>query len=136
MKAAFAIWDNRVAPVFDVAREIYVVYSDSGRITKQEVEHIRNDDPAQKALMLAELGVTTLVCGAISRELLAAISAYGICVIPFIAGDLREVVQAHLEGTVHRHEYAMPGYHRRRRPDHTGRRQPWSNPHAGKRKGR
>jgi hypothetical protein len=32
MKAAFASWENRIAPVFDIARQIRVVESEVGRI--------------------------------------------------------------------------------------------------------
>ena len=32
MKTAFTYWDNRIAPVFDVARRIRIVASDAGRI--------------------------------------------------------------------------------------------------------
>ena len=112
MKAAFSVWKDRIAPVFDVARQIHVVHTEAGRITGEEDENLPNDDPAQKSLRLAELGVSTLICGAISRQLHSAIAAYGIHVIPFVAGDVREVIGAHLAGRLDRNEYAMPGYRR------------------------
>ncbi|RPI00459.1 MAG: hypothetical protein EHM72_09165, partial [Calditrichaeota bacterium] len=100
MKTAFAFWDNRIAPVFDIARRICVVEIESGKIIA-ETEHALADGlPALKALRLAELGVGALVCGAISKPLHAMAAAYGIEVIPFIAGDLREVIQAWLSGTM------------------------------------
>jgi predicted Fe-Mo cluster-binding NifX family protein len=37
------------------------------------------------------------------------VTAYGIKVIPFIAGDLDEIIQAFLEGKLERDEFAMPG---------------------------
>jgi len=109
MKAAFATWDSRVAPVFDIARDMVLVDADAGRIVGESQEVLSSDIPAQKALRLAELGVDTLVCGGISRPLLAIITGYGIRVIPFIAGDLREVIQAWLCGRLTRGEFAMPG---------------------------
>ena len=114
MKVAFSVWDNRIAPVFDVARLLHIVHSEAGRIVGESDETIVNDGPTQRALHLVELGVSTLICGGISRQLLRAISAYGICVIPFIAGDLQEVIQAQLAGTILREEYSMPGCRRRR----------------------
>ena len=98
MKTAFAYWDNRIAPVFDTARQIHVVEAESGRIVAETQEALADDLPVQKALRLVELGVGTLVCGAISRPLHAMVAAYGIQVIPFVAGDLREVIQAWLSG--------------------------------------
>jgi predicted Fe-Mo cluster-binding NifX family protein len=109
MKTAFAYWDDRISPVFDIARRIRVVEADSGRIVAETGEVLADDLPAQKALRLVELGVDTLVCGAISRSFQERIAAYGIQVIPFVAGDLSEVIQAWLGGNLERNTFAMPG---------------------------
>jgi predicted Fe-Mo cluster-binding NifX family protein len=109
MKAAFAHWDHRIAPVFDVARQIHVVAAESGRITAEAEEVLADDLPLQKVIRLAELGVGTLVCGAISRPLHAMVAAYGIQVVPFVAGNLSEVIQAWLRGGLDGGEFAMPG---------------------------
>jgi predicted Fe-Mo cluster-binding NifX family protein len=121
IKAAFAHWDSRIAPVFDVARQICLVEAESGRIVKQDQEILPDDLPVQKALRLAELGVGALVCGAISRPLHEMVSAYGIQVIPFVAGDLREVIQAWLSGGLDGVAFAMPGCCGRRRRRSRGR---------------
>jgi predicted Fe-Mo cluster-binding NifX family protein len=115
MKAAFAHWDHRIAPVFDIARQIHVVAAESGRIAAEAEEVLEDDRPLQKAIRLAELGVGTLVCGAISRPLHAMVAAYGIRVIPFVAGDLSEVIQAWLSGGLKGDVFAMPGCCGRRR---------------------
>jgi len=109
MKAAFAHWDNRIAPVFDIAQRIRVAEAKSGRIVAEVEEALTDDVPVRKAIRLAELGVGTLVCGAISRPLRAMVVAYGIRVIPFVAGDLSEVIQAWLRGGLDGEEFAMPG---------------------------
>jgi len=115
MKAAFAVWDNRIAPVFDVARRIHVVEVESGRIVTRTIEELVDELPVQKALRLVELGIGTLVCGAISRPLQAMIAANGLRVIPFIAGELNEVIQAWLSGNLGEDLFAMPGCCRRGR---------------------
>ncbi len=113
MKAAFAHWDHRIAPVFDIARRIHVAETESGRVVAEREEVLADDMPVRKALRLAELGVGTLVCGAISTSLRAIIASYGIRVIPFVAGDLSEVIQAWLRGGLDGDEFAMPGCQRR-----------------------
>jgi len=115
MKAAFAHWDHRIAPVFDIARRIHVAEAQSGRIVSETEQVLADDMPIRKALRLAELGVGTLVCGAISRPLQAIVAAYGIQVIPFVAGDLSEVIQAWLSGGLKGDTFAMPGCCGRRR---------------------
>jgi len=109
MKAAFAHWNNRIAPVFDIARRIHVAEAESGRIVVETEEALADNMPVRRALRLAQLGVGTLVCGAISRPLHAMVAAYGIRVIPFVAGDLSEVIQAWLRGGLDGDEFAMPG---------------------------
>lgn len=109
MKAAFAYWDNRIAPVFDIARQIHVVEAESGRIVAETEEILTDDLPVQKVIRLAELGVGTLVCGAISRPLHEMVAAYSIEVIPFVAGGLSEVIQAWLSDKLEHDTFAMPG---------------------------
>ena len=109
MKTAFAHWDHRIAPVFDIARRIHVVEADSGQIVAETGEVLADDPPVQKVLRLLELGVGTLVCGAISRPFHELVAAYGIQVTPFVAGDLSEVIQAWLTGNLERDAFAMPG---------------------------
>jgi predicted Fe-Mo cluster-binding NifX family protein len=109
MKSAFSAWDNRIAPVFDVARHIHVVEAEAGRAVNETKELLADDIPVQKALRLAELGVGTLVCGAISRPLHEMVAAHGIEVIPFVAGGLSEVIQAWLRNKLEHDTFAMPG---------------------------
>lgn len=109
MKTAFPIWENRIAPVFDVARQVFIVEMEFGHIVHESEKPLTGDLPIQKALRLAELGVDTLICGAISRPLQEMIAGYGIQVIPFVTGVLHDVVQAWLSGGFNRSTYAMPG---------------------------
>jgi predicted Fe-Mo cluster-binding NifX family protein len=109
IKAAFVHWDNRIAPVFDVARHVYLVTAKAGRSVEEVRETLDDDLPVQKVMRLAVLGVDTLVCGAISRPLYEMFSAYNIRVIPFVAGGLREVIKAWLHGGLDGETFAMPG---------------------------
>jgi predicted Fe-Mo cluster-binding NifX family protein len=109
MKTAFACWDNRIAPVFDTARQIHIVEAESGQIVSETQRTLSEDLPVQKTLKLVELDIGTLVCGAISRPMHGLLTAYGIQVVPFVAGDLREVIRAWLCGNLDREVFAMPG---------------------------
>lgn len=109
-KAAFASWNDRIAPVFDVSRSIHLVETEGGRIVRQKAVGVAGDMASLKAACLAELGVGTLVCGAISKPLQVMIAAYGIQVISFVAGDLQEVIQAWAGGRLGvSDDYIMPG---------------------------
>jgi predicted Fe-Mo cluster-binding NifX family protein len=120
MKAAFAHWNKRIAPVFDTARAVHVVEARDGAIISETQALLPEELPLHKALRLAELGVDTLVCGAISRAADELVAAYAIRVIPFVAGDLGEVIRAWLNGTLARDAFTMPGCcARSRRPRRT-----------------
>lgn len=109
MKAAFAYWNHRIAPVFDFARRILLVEVESGRIVREAMESLPGEPVIGKGLRLVELGVDTLVCGAISRPVQAMVEANGIRVIPFVGGDLKEVIQAWVSGRLQDGLFVLPG---------------------------
>ena len=109
MKVAFSTWNNRIAPVFDVARQALILDVDSGRITGQAEHALPGEALEGKAASLAGQGVEVLVCGAISRPLMAIIAASGIRVTPFQAGGLSEVIQGWLSDGLANGAFFMPG---------------------------
>jgi len=115
MKIAFTYWDNRIAPVFDTARQILIVEITAGTITSEITETLPEELPVPKIKRLKELGTETLICGAISRAMHQLVISYGIQIIPFIAGDLKDIIQAWLTGNLDTDTYAMPGCCRHRR---------------------
>lgn len=110
MKTAFTYWDNRIAPVFDTAQRIHVVETGaSGQIVGETQETLPQDIPVQKALRMVALDIGTVICGAISGSMHAMVRAYGVRVVPFVAGDLRKVVKAWLSDNLACDTFAMPG---------------------------
>ncbi len=113
MKTAIAVWNNRIAPVFDVARRVIIVESDTAPGARPTTVLLSGDQPLQKVRQLSALGAESLVCGAISRAFQAALTAGGIRVIPFIAGDVQEVIDAWRGPLFEVDAFAMPGRCRR-----------------------
>lgn len=125
MKAAFACWQQRIAPVFDTARRLHLIEVAAGAVATEQDAALVDEQPLQRVLRLVELEVGVLICGAISRPLQELVLAYGIEVIPFLAGDLEDIVPAFLAGDLQRGAFAMPGCcgqgrGRRRRRAHHG----------------
>ncbi|HOI17965.1 MAG TPA: NifB/NifX family molybdenum-iron cluster-binding protein [Geobacteraceae bacterium] len=108
-KAAFAYWNDRIAPVFDNARQIRIVEADNGCVVTELEDVLSEASLVHRATRLAQIDIDTLVCGAISRPLHEAIAAYGIRVISFVAGDLHEIIRAWMNGSLEGGDYAMPG---------------------------
>jgi hypothetical protein len=108
-KVAFSLWNGRIAPVFDVARQVRVVDAVGGHVLAESDEWLPDGAPVQKVAALASLGVGTLVCGAVSRPMRDMLEARAVTVVPFVAGELGSVMQAWLGGRVTASEFAMPG---------------------------
>jgi predicted Fe-Mo cluster-binding NifX family protein len=110
MKTAFAVWENRIAPVFDVARRVCIVETGNDPVPLKEIFELPGGHPAGKAGFLADLQVETLVCGAVTGPARWFLASRGIQVIAFVAGDLEKVIGAWLEGRLPLDEtFLMPG---------------------------
>ncbi|GEM_PF-521200 len=122
VKTAFSVWEQRIAPVFDTAKQLYLVESENGLVTA-EAAYLVDVDLTRRLAWLTARGVQTLVCGAVSRPLQERLAAAGIQVVPFVAGELRAVIRASLDGTLCGAAFAMPGCcnQRRRRRQGSGR---------------
>lgn len=115
MRAAFTVWDGRIAPVFDVSREVVLLSMDRAAVAGQRRESIETPTSAGKVDRLIELGVETLVCGAISAPLHRELLARGVRVIGFVAGEVDDVVRSYVAGALPTPTLSMPGCYGRRR---------------------
>jgi len=115
VRAAFSLWNERIAPVFDVARHIWIIDAEDGRVVGQTGRRFSSDDPFERALRLNTLQINHLICGAITRNTYNALHDRGIEVISFVAGSFDQVLQAWLNGSVNDGHLAMPGCNRGRR---------------------
>lgn len=113
MKIAIATWQNRIAPVFDVCKQILVIDLNQGEL-KENILIFHQDTAMEKGQVLSEAGVKVLVCGAISKQLLHFLKGLGLLVLPFVSGKVQEVLCALEEGFLPQARFAMPGCRRRR----------------------
>lgn len=109
MIVAIPVWQGRVSPVFDVAGQLLLVELDDGRELGRRCEPLPDESPEQRAGRLAELGVQTLICGAISRPLEALLGVGRVEVVPRVCGDVEEVLRAFTAGALEDGRFAMPG---------------------------
>ncbi|MGD8394986.1 MAG: NifB/NifX family molybdenum-iron cluster-binding protein, partial [Candidatus Eiseniibacteriota bacterium] len=113
--AALTVWDERISPVFDVSRTALILTIENGAVTARSVENIETPTPALKLDRLLELRVETLICGAISEPLDHELEASGVTVIGFVSGEIEEVIESFLAGTLPTSSLSMPGC---RSPEH------------------
>lgn len=102
-------WEGRISPVFDVARNILVVeVSDGCELGRQQVQ-LATDDPAERARVLRTLGTNVLICGMLSLPQQRALASAGIRIIPYIRGEVGEVIEAFLKERLDMQQLVMPG---------------------------
>jgi len=109
MKAALTVWNGRVSPLFDVSREAVILTIENGAVAARRRESIDAPTAALKIDRVMELGVETLICGAISEPLHRELAGRGVKVLGFVAGEIDEIIEAFLTGNMPTPEFSMPG---------------------------
>lgn len=109
MKLAIPVHQGRVAPVFETCRQILVVVQETPEDVVIAKEDWSGIVPQIRPKRLKELGVQALLCGGISCWMENQVSLQGIHTVPWLAGDVSEVLKAFREGREMDPRYAMPG---------------------------
>jgi predicted Fe-Mo cluster-binding NifX family protein len=110
MRLAIPTYDNHVASVADFADTLLLVdvegKTEAGRKT---VDFDVPIVPA-KVAVLDHNNVDTLICGAVSRPFAAMVIHSGIELVPFISGNVEDVLNAYLRGSLSDPQFFMPGH--------------------------
>lgn len=107
MELCLACHEDRLATLLDTAtRLVFIRIDQDGTRTVAECLH-PGAGPGGLIRAMAGQGVHTLVCGAICRELFAALQAGGLTVVPWLSGAPGEVAEAVAAGRAE--AYRMPG---------------------------
>ncbi len=114
-KIALAVWGNIISPVFDSTRMALIAEIKDGKVASSHQEWLGPELPYARALRLSGWDIRVLICGAISVGFARTIEVYGIEVIPFMSGNVQEVLDAYLNGTLTTDTFHMPGFGMRRR---------------------
>ena len=109
MKIAIPTWNDRVSPVFDTSSRLLVVEVDEEKECSRFETDISEHFLPSKIMRLTGLGIDTLICGAISRPLTYMITTAGIKLIPWISGQVEDVLQTFLKGNLFDPLFIMPG---------------------------
>jgi predicted Fe-Mo cluster-binding NifX family protein len=109
MRLAIPIRDSSIATVADFAHVLMVVdYDNNVESGRNVIDFHRLIVPARVAV-LDDNGVTTLICGAISRPFATMVIHCGIELIPFMSGNVDEVITAYFSGDLANPRFFMPG---------------------------
>ncbi|MGI9537885.1 MAG: NifB/NifX family molybdenum-iron cluster-binding protein [Desulfocapsaceae bacterium] len=98
LKVAMTVWGNRISPVFDSAQTILLADIEDGRIVGRRREFLPRMVAPGLARMVAEKGIDTLICGAISERPSQIIKQSGIKLLSFVGGNAEHFLEAYAEG--------------------------------------
>ena len=109
-KVAIPIWENRVSPVMDTASQLMLLEFDQSDSFSRQVLEIPALHMIHKIEFIRSTEINLLICGAISQAMFRMIAALGIEIIPFIRGNIDEVIKAYIHGQLHNDSFFLPGY--------------------------
>jgi predicted Fe-Mo cluster-binding NifX family protein len=109
MKLAIPVSGGRVSTAFDFSRRLLLLEYEDGREVSRAELVLEEENPLSRARRLQTLGVKVLICGAISWTLAEHLVSSGIDVIPFVGGEVEEVLIAYLAGQLDCAQFLMPG---------------------------
>ena len=109
MKVAVTVWEERISPVFDASRRLLIADIENDRVMQRTTVRFDPGTPSTLSRMLSGLGVPVLICGAVSQLPAAILTAEGITLIPFITGDVDQVLDVYAKGRPLAPAFLMPG---------------------------
>jgi predicted Fe-Mo cluster-binding NifX family protein len=109
MKIALTVWENRISPVFDAATMILLAEIQNGGVLNRQFFPFNPAVSWRLGEMLKEMGVSVLICGAISKVPANTLNISGIKLIPFISGETEKILSAYAKGNPIIPAFSMPG---------------------------
>ena len=107
MKIAIPIWNGSVSSAFDFAHRLLLVDMVNGRETGRSEISLPPESIPERANRLKTLGAEVLICGAISRPLASLVAASGTKVLPYVVGQVDEILKAVADHRTHLQETGL-----------------------------
>lgn len=98
MKAAIALFGNRVSPRFDCTHDFMVVTVADNHVTEKEMHSFNTESPSTIARFLSELKVDTVICGGIDVGSEQVLGFYKIRIVANIKGEAQGIVSQLING--------------------------------------
>jgi predicted Fe-Mo cluster-binding NifX family protein len=109
MKLAVPYWEGKVSPVLDTSTRLLVLDFEREKEVSRNELLLSESDLGPRCSRITQSGAEVLICGAISRPLYRMLAAAHVDVIPWISGQVEEVVSAYLDRTLNHKRFLMPG---------------------------
>jgi len=109
MRIAVPEFNGRVSPVFDSSRRLLLFEIDGKKIVPVSTIEWADTPMAPREKKISSMGVDVLLCGGISSWLSHKIEEEGIILIPWVSGEINEIISAFLTDQLPGPGFSMPG---------------------------
>ncbi len=99
-RIAIPVFENRISNRLDCSENILLYSVENNKIESHETVHLIRANPSLKLNMLLELGIDVLICNGITDFYSQKLKGYKIQVIPWISGEVQEVMSQYLNGNL------------------------------------
>lgn len=106
---AIPVLRSRVAPVLNWCSRMRIFPEEPSQAGEGQEITLPHLDAAQRLRKLRHQGVTILICGALSTDLLRYARQLGLTVVSGVAGEVLEVVQSYWHNTLDHPKFWLPG---------------------------
>lgn len=112
---AIPVFRARVAPVLDWCSKIIIIPEDGPDAASGRQIDVMKQSAFTLIQALREQGIKTLICGALSPEILNYGESIGLKIIHGVAGEIEEVLRAYREQRLDQPQFCLPGCRGNRR---------------------
>lgn len=109
------VFRSRVAPVLDWCSKIFVFPEGTADHELRQEVVVTGTNAFNALQLLQQKGVRTLICGALSPELLRYGEHLGFSIIYGVAGEVEEILEAYYADQLDQPRFWLPGFRCRRR---------------------
>ncbi len=106
---AIPVMRSRVAPVLNWCSRVQIFPDDRAYEGPGQELVLAHLDPHQRLKFLREMGVTTLICGAVSPDLLHYGEQLGLRILCGVAGQVGEVLRSFWQNQLDQPHFRLPG---------------------------
>lgn len=107
---AVPVFLDRVSPVLDTCHRMALIDPGAGDPREPRTVCCEAVSLSERVSELKRLGVGTVICGALSEAFANLLEVGKIRLISGVSGEVREVLEAYLNGRLNDERFRMPGF--------------------------
>ena len=97
---AVPVFQDRVSPLMDVSNRYMIYETEDGKIKQRIDISLNADGESQRVEKLKEIGVNTIICGAVSGYVAHLVDDKGMRLLSMIYGPIDEIIEHYLKNSL------------------------------------